>query len=233
MARPKTEQRDLSLQLEPQQLRGLDTHAADQLRRAILTGALQPGERITEEWMAATVGISRGTVRAALRLLVHEGLVVQQRYRGYTVRSLTAREAWELYTLRNTLEGFAARLLAEGMDDAKQERLDAAYALVVKAVRARSRKAAVEADFGLHQTIAELTGHSRLQAHYALIAGQRRLYHALEVKISRMDAYVDSHAALIDALRNGRAAEAETLAAHHNTEHGERLVRWLEDRESS
>jgi DNA-binding GntR family transcriptional regulator len=232
MARPKTPALRNEVQLEVQR-RSLDAQAADKLRDAILTGSFQPGERLTEEVIAELLGLSRGTIRASLRLLMHEGLILQEPYRGYSVRSLTSRDAWELFTLRNALEAFAARLLAEAMNRAKRDRLDRAYEKVVKAVESGSRTRAVEADFQLHQTIAELTEHSTLQGHYALISGQVRLYQSLVSKFLSLRDYVAFHEPMIAAIRGGRAKEAEQFASEHNTADGLRLVQWLREAEEA
>ncbi|MGX5843616.1 GntR family transcriptional regulator [Mesorhizobium sp. ArgA1] len=229
MARPKLNRKPAP-QMEVAR-RSLDTQAADKLRDAILTGVFAPGEKLTEEVIAESFGLSRGTIRASLRMLVHEGLIIQEPYRGYSVRSLTSRDAWELFTLRNTLEAFAARLLADTITDAKRDRLDQAYDKVVKAVASGVRTRALEADFQLHQVIAELTEHSTLQAHYALIAGQVRLYQSLVSKFLSMQDYILTHEPLISAMREGRSVDAERLAAQHNTADGERLVEWLREQE--
>ncbi len=222
MPRPKTSPK-APLQLEVRR-RSLDTQAAETLREAIVAGLLKPGERLTEEVIATSVQLSRGTIRASLRQLVHEGLVVQEPYKGYSVRSLTSRDAWEYYTLRNTLEAFAARLAAETINDAKRRVLDKAYEKVVRAVDQGSRSRAVEADFGLHKTILELTGHATLQAHYGLILGRLRLYQSLTSKYSSLEGYVTLHGPLIDAIREGRVEDAERLGAEHNTLDGQMLV---------
>jgi DNA-binding GntR family transcriptional regulator len=211
----------------------LDTRAANQLRDAILTGVFQPGERLTEELIAASFQLSRGTIRASLRLLIHEGLINKEPYRGYSVRSLTSKNAWELFTLRNALEAFASRLLAESISDEKIKTLQSAYQRVVAATKSASRSRAVEADFELHQTIARLTNHSTLQAHYAMIAGQVRLYQTLVSKFMSIDDYIVLHKPLIEAICQGRAQEAERLAAAHNTEDGERLVELLRQAEQN
>jgi DNA-binding GntR family transcriptional regulator len=229
MARPKLNRKPAP-QMEVTR-RSLDAQAADKLRDAILTGVFAPGEKLTEEVIAESFGLSRGTIRASLRLLVAEGLIVQEPYRGYSVRSLTSRDAWELFTLRNTLEAFAARLLAETITEEKRDRLDQAYDKVAKAVTSGVRTRAVEADFQLHLTIAELTEHSALQAHYALIAGQVRLYQSLVSKFLSLQDYIVTHESLIAAMREGRAGDAERLAAQHNTADGERLVEWLREAE--
>lgn len=223
---PPTKLKKPSLQLDVHR-QSLDAQAADSLREAVLTGQLQPGERITEEIVAESLGLSRGTIRASLRKLAHEGLIVQEPYKGYSVRSLSSRDAWELFTLRHALEAFAARMLAEQMNEEKRRRLDKAYDQVIAAVNSGSRSKAVAADFELHRTIVELTGHSTLLAHYMQIASQVRLYQTLVSKFLSLQDYVKFHQPLIDALRAGRAADAERISAEHNTADGERLVDWL------
>ena len=105
--------------------RSLDRAAADALRQAITTGAITPGTRLTEAELATRLDVSRGTVRAALQRLMSEGLVTQRPYAGWEVARLTSRDAWELYTLRSSLEGLAARLAARNPN--RRKPLDAAF----------------------------------------------------------------------------------------------------------
>ena len=77
------------------------------------SGALPPGHRLVETALAESLAISRGTLRAALRALTHEGLVAQVAYTKWMVPELSPADAWELYTLRGSLEGLAARLVTE------------------------------------------------------------------------------------------------------------------------
>lgn len=83
-----------------------------ELRSRILSGALAPGQRLVEEALAATFGVSRNPVREALRVLAAEGLVEVLPRRGATVSLLTAEEAQELFDLRLAVEGVAARIAA-------------------------------------------------------------------------------------------------------------------------
>ncbi|MFT4067647.1 GntR family transcriptional regulator [Paraburkholderia sp.] len=211
--------------------RSLDVLAADKLRDAITSGGFEPGERLTEEDLAASVGLSRGTVRLALRQLMHEGLVTQEPFKGYAVPSLSANDATELYTLRNSLEGFAARLLAEQIDLKKAQALDKAFNEVVTAVQEGDRRRAVAADFELHMVIVRLTGHSRLETHYGLISQQMRLYQKMVSQFLTLDDYVELHAPLIQAIKEGRSVDAQRIASEHNTEDGEKLVKELTQRE--
>src|SRR5216684_2021836 len=108
--------------------RSLDRQAADVLREEILSGRLAPGLRLVEATLAAQLGVSRGTVRAALSELAHEGLVLQVAYTKWMVPELWDEDAWELYTLRGALEGLAARLAAERRTRETLATLEASFA---------------------------------------------------------------------------------------------------------
>ena len=87
--------------------------AEDRLREAIVTGSLQPNERLVESDLAQRLGVSRTLIRAALVRLEQEGLVEHERHRGARVRLVSEREAVEILETRAVLEGLAARLAAE------------------------------------------------------------------------------------------------------------------------
>lgn len=78
------------------------------LHTAILSGALSPGERLVEEELAGRLGQTRGSVRAAILRLAHDGLVVRERNRGARVRRVSAKEAIEIVEARSVLESLAA-----------------------------------------------------------------------------------------------------------------------------
>ena len=87
--------------------------AADRLREAIVSGRLQPNERLVESDLARSLDVSRTLVRAALVRLEHEGLVEHERHRGARVRLVPEGEAVEILETRAVLEGLVARLAAE------------------------------------------------------------------------------------------------------------------------
>lgn len=79
------------------------------LREAIVTGVFSPGERLPQDQLAELLLVSRMPIRAALRQLDSEGLVVNVPHRGAKVRELSASELRELYELRVVVECFALR----------------------------------------------------------------------------------------------------------------------------
>src|SRR5579871_4589976 len=141
--------------------RSLDRRVADALREEILSGRFAPGFRLVETWLAQQLEVSRGTVRAALAELTHQGLVDQVAYTKWSVPDMRAQDAWELYTLRATLEGLGSYLAAEAMSPGKGVELSASFNRLVEAARVGEVGPAVEADLMLHKTIVGLSGHGR------------------------------------------------------------------------
>lgn len=93
------------------------------LRDAIMKGALQPGERISERSITEKMGISKTPVREALTHLEAEGWVQIFPYRGAVVSPLSVAELEDIYVIRIALEGTAARLAARNIDAATMRTL--------------------------------------------------------------------------------------------------------------
>lgn len=193
----------------------LETQVTDVLRRRIIDGRLALGTRLIETEIAAEHDLSRGTIRAGLRRLVDEGLVVQIPYTGYRVVEFSTHDLWELYTLRAALEGLATRLAAEQIDVAKTTELLRAYDLLVTAGARNDKEEADRGDLELHAVIVGLAGHSRLALHHARIQNQVRAYIALSNRDVAPAAVADSHRQLVEAICAGDAAAAERLAAYN------------------
>jgi len=87
--------------------------ASDFVREAILQGLFRPGQRLQQDYIAELLGMSRMPVRAGIRKLETEGLVVFHRYRGATVRLLTPPEIAEIYQIRVLLESHLIELAAQ------------------------------------------------------------------------------------------------------------------------
>ncbi|MDX3971753.1 MAG: GntR family transcriptional regulator [Bradyrhizobium sp.] len=86
------------------------------LRGAIMSGALKPGQRLVERELCGIMGVSRPSVREALRALEADGLVHNVPHRGPVVSTISLEEARQLYAARAVLEGFAGRECARFHD---------------------------------------------------------------------------------------------------------------------
>jgi len=104
------------------------------LRRAILDFELKPGQRLVERELIERLGVSRTTVREALRDLISEGLVAMVPQRGAIVAAPSAEEAADLYEIRAVLESLMVRHFVERADETLVAELsDAVEALAAAA----------------------------------------------------------------------------------------------------
>jgi GntR family transcriptional regulator, vanillate catabolism transcriptional regulator len=89
------------------------TRALVRIREMILRRQLSPGERVAEAPLAELLGMSRTPVRQALPVLAQEGLLTEHETRGYVVRGFSTADIIDAIDLRGTIEGLAARRVAE------------------------------------------------------------------------------------------------------------------------
>ena len=81
------------------------------IRRAIVVGDLKPGDKLTEVPLAASLDVSRATLREALNLLVQDGLLVQEPYRGFSVTSLSPDALRDIAATRVPLDLIAVNAI--------------------------------------------------------------------------------------------------------------------------
>lgn len=101
----------------------LREQVADLLREAIVGMRFKPGQRLVERELIEWLGVSRATVREAVRELAAEGLVQTIPQKGAVVAAPSVREATEVYAIRAALEGLAARLFTEHATAAQKRAL--------------------------------------------------------------------------------------------------------------
>ena len=95
----------------------------ERLRESILNQFFEPGERLIERELCELTGVSRTSVREALRQLESEGLIETIPNRGPVVTSLALADAMQIYEVREALEGLAARLFVKHASDELVEAL--------------------------------------------------------------------------------------------------------------
>lgn len=177
------------------------------LREEILSGRRVGGERLVEEAIAKTFGVSRVPVREALAQLEAEGFVTIVRYRGATVSTTLRKDNRELLEVRHGLEVLAAQLAARN----KGGTVAADLLLVVDAARGGSdNKASRSNGHSFHDLIAIASGNDQLRE---MLAGvNRRVAWGLG---DDPDASVGDHAALAAAILSGAPVQAGYLMDEH------------------
>lgn len=219
--------------IEPVSARTLDVEITRRLRELVLEGHLPPGTRLLENQLARELGVSAGTVRVALNNLRHEGILDYLPNKGVSVAALNARDAWEIYTLRNTLEAMGSRLAAERMSPASIQALKLEIESMARVAEEGNIKEALRSDRRFHRLIMAASQHRRLEQLYEIIEVQTALFMTLtEPFHGNADDIAELHRPLADAIAAGDAATAEKLAQEHNTRDGERLYALLSDREA-
>ncbi len=190
--------------------------AADELRRAIFEGELESGTPLREVAIAASLGVSRPTVREALTLLVAEGLATREPNRGVAVASPQAESVRDVCAARLVLEGAGIRHWAEAAEDQRQAVRDTLEAYIGAIRTDASYQELNERHLAFHVSLVGLTGSPRL------VAMQLNLVVELKLALAQVDRIrrnahdqADSHAALVRLLERdeGEAAYA-FLVAH-------------------
>lgn len=113
----------MQAKFEPQLLQTLPLQIADQLVQSIMTGSFSPGTRLREVELADAFGVSRATIREALRLLEQRGLVKIKPQRGAHVTRLSAQELNDLYEVRASLLATGSSLAAGRCTPEQAEKL--------------------------------------------------------------------------------------------------------------
>jgi GntR family transcriptional regulator, vanillate catabolism transcriptional regulator len=206
-----------------------DVSVVAALRKLIIGGHYPPGQRLAEESVAETLGVSRTPVRLAFRTLEQEGLLHKTGKRGLVVRAFSAADVLCALEVRGVLEGLAARRLAErGLEAVLRRRLQDC----VEAGRALLHKG--------HLTAEDIGGWSRLNLdfHDAIVgaAGSTvvgdaiaRNNHlpfasadsiiidtgALDREYRKLQAAQMQHELVLDALLQGESARVEMLMREH------------------
>jgi DNA-binding GntR family transcriptional regulator len=199
---------------------------------AISDGSLAPGQRFTQEEIAAKLAVSRQPVLQALRLLKSDGFVqdanagaaVGTRGRGLVVAPLDAGWMCNIYQVRGALDALAARLAAD-----KRFRMDAQLIEQGrKAARGRNVKAMVDADLAFHGAIYAASGNPAIEQAARLHWNHlRRVMGAVLQQTRQREAVWDEHEAIARAMAVGDGERAARLIEQHSREASDNLAERL------
>lgn len=205
--------------------RTLRAQAHSILRDQLISGRLEPGQKINEAQIAGDMGISRGTLREAIRNLEQEGLLVSVPHKGTYVRRFTAVEAAELQEVRLSLEVTAAHRLAGIWTTTVEAYLEERLAVLSHAFHAPLPfPERVRADLGLHEAICESCGNGTLLDMWRSLIGNLTVM-VLNVGPARMTQLQDpeAHRPLLDAIAAGDAQLIRSVFSQHFAD-GQRVV---------
>lgn len=177
----------------------------ESLRRAIVSGRLRPGERLTETDLAQQLGTSRAPVREALRQLEQEGLVVSRPYRGTEVLAITQEEIEQvLVPVRLILESYAFKKALPLLTGADLAALDLHVRSMRHAAAIGDAGVLTEADMRFHELVIVRSGQEHCLQLWRSIEPRVRAHFRRDAPAhSDPTAVPDQHQELLDVLTAG------------------------------
>lgn len=188
----------------------LPLQIADRIGARIVEEALAPGVRLKEVELAAGFGVSRASVREALRILETRGLVTILPQRGALVTRLSAKELEDLFEIRSVMLGLASRRVATLGEPAASRALAACLTALVAA--RRSAPAYARASAGMVAEIARRSGNLQLEEYIASYAQRFGRYARLGLATQpRRERSLANWRRLLRAIAAGDGNLAETI----------------------
>ncbi|TSI16035.1 GntR family transcriptional regulator [Brevibacterium aurantiacum] len=133
---------------------------ADQIRNAIYSGSLAPGQSINEVRTAELLVVSRPSLREALQRLVSEGVMTHAPGRGVWVKRMTSDDIDDVYAVREAIEAQAVKIVIRSGKPIA--RIHQALAALELAIEENAARAIGDADLDFHHSIVACSGSVRL-----------------------------------------------------------------------
>lgn len=199
------------------------------LRDMIVTGNLEPGERIVEKDLSEQLGVSRTPIREAIKTLTLDGLVDSPAHRGARVKPLEADEIKALFDVIAVLESLAAERAATGLQPRQLRRLETLHARMRSAFEDGNRAKYFELNTEIHDSIVAFSGNPILRdTHERLMLRARRGRYLAILSGSRWAEAMQQHEDLMSALRAREPARAADVWRNHLEMTGQTLLQSLE-----
>lgn len=201
-----------------------------EIERLILDGELAPGTKLTEAMLAERLGVSRGPIREAFRMLEEAGLVELEKNRGVFVRSIPLDEAMEIYDLRAMVDEAAGRELAARITPEQLKELRTMIEQMERLVKDGHNTSASDPyhllNLAFHDRLVEFVGNRKLTDLYRRLVKELSLFRRVNLADGRqIPVSVQEHRAILKAIAAGDAEAAGRSLRAHVLESKERTLR--------
>jgi len=204
-----------------------------QLRNAILTNRLKPGERIREVQLARDLGVSRPTLREAIYQLIHEGLLVQEPHKGVTVADIDAATITDIAVVRAALETIAAKAIATDKDDAAREKLRQVWITYDEAAASGDTVRENEAHMELHRTVWLASHNSMLERIWPIVSASVNLALSTDIAARQdTDRNRRMHRELVEAILYNRQRRIVSAVREHIQISADELLGLMRERQA-
>jgi DNA-binding GntR family transcriptional regulator len=185
---------------------------AEELRKEILAGSLQPGERIIEGKWATKFGVAQASIREAINILAQAGFGTKAPGHSARVIHLSETDVAHIYQVRGAIEGLAARLAAQSPRDLNV--LQATMDTMRELASAGDREGLIDCDLLYHLALCELSHNPYLIEHarrilVPLFAFVRMRVSASGQSTSAWEKDLEAHQKIIDLIGEGEGDVAE------------------------
>jgi phosphonate utilization transcriptional regulator len=196
-----------------------------EIERAILVGEYAPGSKLIEATLAFKLGVSRGPVREAFRMLEEAGLVRNEKNRGVFVRDIPIDEAIEIFDLRAVMDELVGRQLAKNITPVQLKEIKALVDSMEKAVKALDTYNYHLLNLKFHDRLVEMAGNRKLTEIYRKLIKELSLFRRLNLADGwLMPISSSEHRQIVKAIASGDADAAGKAMFDHVIESKERTI---------
>lgn len=197
------------------QSNSLTTLVQSEIEKMILDGVITAGAKLTESTLAEQLGVSRGPVREAFRMLEEAGLVRTEKNRGVFVRSLPLEEVLEIFELRGVLEQFVGAKVVQVARPADLRDLKARVRSMERAAKQGDVASYHRENLAFHDRLFELAGNAKLTATYKRLVNELRLCRRQNLTPESMKVFTAEHKEIVRCIAAGDGeAAAQAMLAH-------------------
>lgn len=214
--------RDAGIRRRP----GLADQVYDALTSSIAAGKLRPGEHLIFDRLAEQLGVSATPVREAVARLIQEGIVQEGPHGKLYLIPITRRYVSDVFRVRASLEGLAAELAAERLDEADLAAIRAELSATADALARGDHSLHIAVDARLHRLIRDAADNAVLarelqsiQLHTDYIRGFSQRHSGDHIRFSHQE-----HLDLVDALSRRSAGAARAAIEQHIRAASERIA---------
>lgn len=182
----------------------LSEDIAESIKTAIIKGKFKPGEKISEGELAESMGISRTPLREAFRKLENEGFIRIIPRKGAVVANIDAEEAINLYEIKSTLEGLAARLAASNMKTKDIDKLEKINNELKELIDKNDLESFYKVHTKFHEGFVKLCGNRRLIQMISNLNDHFNRFGIISLTLpGQFENAIWQHGKIIEAFRSG------------------------------
>jgi phosphonate utilization transcriptional regulator len=207
------------------QSNSLTTVVQQEIERAILVGDYAPGSKLNEAALAEKMGVSRGPVREAFRMLDEAGLVRTEKNRGVFVRAIPIDEALEIFDLRAAMDDWVGKRLAVSITEPQLKELKAMVTEMEKAVKAQDAHQYHVLNLKFHDRMVEIVGNRKLTDTYRRLIKELSLFRRQNLADAvLMRTFLGEHKQIVKAIASRDAQAAGQAMFDHVMQSKQRTI---------